>query len=129
MTEIEDVDKALWAGPGARWAIMDPFLTFHLGGRPGGLKYHIDTIQQSLRVLEEYGRLEGDTLSRCEEGYRGCGAPTHCQGEDLPRHGEMERRQPSEDIEDPRRRGAIIDEHALYRALKSGKKLKRLANA
>ncbi|MGQ9639902.1 MAG: 3-hydroxyacyl-CoA dehydrogenase family protein [Candidatus Bathyarchaeia archaeon] len=42
---VEDVDRAVWAGPGARWAVMGPFLTLHLGGGPGGLKYHIDTIQ------------------------------------------------------------------------------------
>jgi 3-hydroxypropionate dehydrogenase (NADP+) len=42
---VEDVDRAIWAGPGARWSIMGPFLTFHLGGGPGGLKHHIETIQ------------------------------------------------------------------------------------
>jgi 3-hydroxypropionate dehydrogenase (NADP+) len=42
---VEDIDKACWAGPGARWAIMGPFLTLHLGGGPKGLEYHIDTIQ------------------------------------------------------------------------------------
>lgn len=46
---VEDVDRALWAGPGARWAMMGPFLTFHLAGGPGGLKYNIDTVQQSFR--------------------------------------------------------------------------------
>ena len=42
---VEDIDKACWAGPGARWGIMGPFLTLHLGGGPKGLEYHIDTIQ------------------------------------------------------------------------------------
>jgi len=45
---VEDVDRVVWAGPGARWAIMGPFLTFHLGGGPGGLKYLVDTIQQGI---------------------------------------------------------------------------------
>ena len=45
VASVEDVDKAVWAGPGARWSIMGPFLTLHLGGGPKGLKYHIDTIQ------------------------------------------------------------------------------------
>jgi 3-hydroxypropionate dehydrogenase (NADP+) len=47
VASIEDVDKAVWAGPGARWAIMGPFLTFHLGGGPKGLRHHIETIQNS----------------------------------------------------------------------------------
>ncbi len=42
---VEDIDKACWAGPGARWGIMGPFLTLHLGGGAKGLEYHIDTIQ------------------------------------------------------------------------------------
>ena len=42
---VEDIDKVICAGPGARWAIMGPFLTFHLGGGPGGIKYLIDNIQ------------------------------------------------------------------------------------
>ncbi len=48
VASVEDVDKAIWAGPGARWAIMGPFLTFHLGGGPGGLKYLIEHIQQTI---------------------------------------------------------------------------------
>ena len=45
VASVEDVDRACWAGPGSRWAIMGPFLTLHLGGGPGGLRHHIDTIQ------------------------------------------------------------------------------------
>lgn len=45
---VEDVDRVICAGPGARWAIMGPFLTFHLGGGPGGIEYLIDNIQQSM---------------------------------------------------------------------------------
>jgi 3-hydroxypropionate dehydrogenase (NADP+) len=36
---VEDVDKAIRAGPGIRWAIMGPFLTYHLGGGKGGIEY------------------------------------------------------------------------------------------
>ena len=45
---VEDVDRVICAGPGARWAIMGPFLTFHLGGGPGGLEYLIDNIQENM---------------------------------------------------------------------------------
>jgi 3-hydroxypropionate dehydrogenase (NADP+) len=36
---VEDVDKAVWAGPGLRWAVMGPFMTYHLGGGKGGIGY------------------------------------------------------------------------------------------
>jgi len=42
VVSVEDVDKALTAGPGIRWAIMGANLTYHLGGLPGGIEYFID---------------------------------------------------------------------------------------
>ncbi len=41
---VEDVDKALSAGPGLRWAFMGPHLTYHLGGGTGGYAHFIDHI-------------------------------------------------------------------------------------
>lgn len=46
VASVEDVDMAVKAGPGMRWAIMGPFLTYHLGGGYKGIEYflsHIDT--------------------------------------------------------------------------------------
>ena len=37
VASVEDVDKAVWAGPGLRWAAMGPHMLFHLGAGPGGL--------------------------------------------------------------------------------------------
>ena len=34
---VEDVDTAMWAGPGLRWAAMGPTMLFHLGAGEGGL--------------------------------------------------------------------------------------------
>jgi carnitine 3-dehydrogenase len=34
---LEDIDTAVWAGPGLRWAAMGPSMLFHLGAGPGGL--------------------------------------------------------------------------------------------
>jgi 3-hydroxyacyl-CoA dehydrogenase len=36
---VEDVDKAIAYGPGLRWAIYGPCLTFHLGGGDGGMSH------------------------------------------------------------------------------------------
>ena len=35
---LEDVDMAVWAGPGLRWAAMGPTTLFHLGAGAGGLQ-------------------------------------------------------------------------------------------
>jgi 3-hydroxypropionate dehydrogenase (NADP+) len=45
VASVEDIDKAVVNGPGLRWAIMGPYLTYHLGGGKGGIEYllkHID---------------------------------------------------------------------------------------
>lgn len=37
VASVEDVDTAVWAGPGLRWAAMGPTTLFHLGAGAGGL--------------------------------------------------------------------------------------------
>ncbi len=41
---VDDIDKVVYAGMGLRWAIMGPFLTYHLGGGEKGLEYFIHHI-------------------------------------------------------------------------------------
>ena len=38
VASVEDVDKAIWAGPGLRWAAMGPHMLFHLGAGSGGMR-------------------------------------------------------------------------------------------
>ncbi len=38
VASVEDVDKAIWAGPGLRWAAMGPHMLFHLGAGAGGIE-------------------------------------------------------------------------------------------
>lgn len=47
VTTVEDVDKAIWAGPGVRWAAMGPNLTWHLAAGPGGLKSYMEHFADS----------------------------------------------------------------------------------
>ena len=42
VVSVEDVDKAVWAGPGLRWAAMGPTMLFNLGAGEGGLKAFCD---------------------------------------------------------------------------------------
>lgn len=42
VASVEDVDKAIWAGPGLRWAAMGPTTLFSLAAGPAGLQAYID---------------------------------------------------------------------------------------
>ena len=42
VANVEDVDKAMWAGPGLRWAAMGPTMLFNLGAGEGGLQAFCD---------------------------------------------------------------------------------------
>jgi 3-hydroxyacyl-CoA dehydrogenase len=48
---VEDVDTALRAGPGLRWAVMGQHMIYHLGGGQGGYGYFIDHIG---KAFEQY---------------------------------------------------------------------------
>lgn len=39
---VEDVDRAIASGPGLRWALMGPHLTYHMGGGAGGYRAYLD---------------------------------------------------------------------------------------
>lgn len=41
LASVEDVDTAISAGPGLRWAAMGPHMTFHLGGGEGGMTHFL----------------------------------------------------------------------------------------
>ena len=47
VASVEDVDKAVWAGPGLRWAAMGPTMLFHLGAGEGGLNSFCDRYTDS----------------------------------------------------------------------------------
>ena len=42
IASVEDIDKAIAYGPGMRWALMGPHLTYHLGGGKGGYQHYLD---------------------------------------------------------------------------------------
>jgi len=53
VASVEDVDKALYAGPGLRYAIMGQHLNYHLGGGAGGYRRFIEHIG---KTFEAYWR-------------------------------------------------------------------------
>jgi 3-hydroxyacyl-CoA dehydrogenase len=50
VASVEDVDKAVSAGPGLRWAIMGQHMIYHLGGGQGGLAAFIDHLTPALEM-------------------------------------------------------------------------------
>lgn len=49
VASVEDVDKAVWAGPGLRWAAMGPHMLFHLGAGELGLGEFCSRYEPSFR--------------------------------------------------------------------------------
>jgi len=42
IADVASIDKAIACGPGVRWALMGPHLTYHLGGGTGGYRHYLD---------------------------------------------------------------------------------------
>ena len=42
IADVRDIDKAITYGPGLRWALLGPHLTYHLGGGRGGYRQYLD---------------------------------------------------------------------------------------
>lgn len=71
VASVEDVDKAVWAGPGLRWAAMGPTMLFHLGGGSEGLSSFCQKYTESFHGWwDDLGdpRLDADTASMLVEG-------------------------------------------------------------
>jgi carnitine 3-dehydrogenase len=58
---VKQIDASIAHGPGLRWAIMGPMLTFHLAGGQGGMGHMLDHFGPAL--LEPWTRLEAPELT------------------------------------------------------------------
>ena len=71
VASVEDVDTAIWAGPGLRWAAMGPTTLFHLGAGPGGLAEFCDRYSDSFnRWWDDLGtpHLDAETAATLVAG-------------------------------------------------------------
>jgi carnitine 3-dehydrogenase len=50
LASVEDVDTAITAGPGLRWAVMGPHMTFHLGGGEGGITHMLNQFKPAFEA-------------------------------------------------------------------------------
>jgi 3-hydroxybutyryl-CoA dehydrogenase len=74
VASVEDVDTAVWAGPGLRWAAMGPTMLFHLGAGAGGIGSFCERYTASfnrwwddlgvLHLDEDLARQLADSLAR-----------------------------------------------------------------
>ncbi|MEV4320120.1 3-hydroxyacyl-CoA dehydrogenase NAD-binding domain-containing protein [Actinocrispum sp. NPDC049592] len=58
---VSQIDASIAHGPGLRWALMGPLLTFHLAGGPGGMAHMLDHFGPAL--LEPWTRLAAPELT------------------------------------------------------------------
>jgi carnitine 3-dehydrogenase len=58
---VQQIDDSIAYGPGLRWAIMGPMLTFHLAGGPGGMGHMLDHFGPALQ--EPWTRLQAPELT------------------------------------------------------------------
>ncbi|MEM6406799.1 MAG: 3-hydroxyacyl-CoA dehydrogenase NAD-binding domain-containing protein [Pseudomonadota bacterium] len=68
---VEDVDKAVWAGPGLRWGAMGPNTIWNLAAGPGGLGEYIERYRDSFhRWWDDLGdpRLDAETTEKLVTG-------------------------------------------------------------
>jgi carnitine 3-dehydrogenase len=58
---VQQIDDSIAYGPGLRWALMGPMLTFHLAGGQGGIAHMLDHFGPAL--LEPWTRLTAPELT------------------------------------------------------------------
>jgi len=71
VASVEDIDKAMWAGPGLRWAAMGPTTLFHLGAGDGGLRAFCDHFKDTFNGWwDDLGdpRLTEDVIRQLVDG-------------------------------------------------------------
>lgn len=71
VASVDDVDKAVWAGPGLRWAAMGPHQLFHLGAGVGGMREFCERYGDSFhRWWDDLGSVElkADVINQLVEG-------------------------------------------------------------
>jgi 3-hydroxyacyl-CoA dehydrogenase len=53
VADVADVDAAITHGPGLRWPIFGPHLTFHLAGGVGGMEHFMEHLLVSMQTWWE----------------------------------------------------------------------------
>jgi 3-hydroxyacyl-CoA dehydrogenase len=73
VASLEDIDNAITDGPGLRWALMGPFLTYHLAGGKGGMAAFMKQFSpMQERIWSELGtpRIDDKVQAKVTEAMR-----------------------------------------------------------
>jgi 3-hydroxyacyl-CoA dehydrogenase len=72
VASVQDVDRALFAGPGIRWAFMGQHLIYHLGGGAGGYDYFIKHIGKAFediwKDMATWNEISDDAKNKLVQG-------------------------------------------------------------
>ncbi len=72
VASVQDVDRALFAGPGIRWAFMGQHLIYHLGGGEGGYDYFIKHIGKAFgdiwKDMATWNEISDDAKKKLVQG-------------------------------------------------------------
>ncbi|MEM2106527.1 MAG: 3-hydroxyacyl-CoA dehydrogenase family protein [Candidatus Bathyarchaeia archaeon] len=75
VADLEDVDRAVSAGPGLRWAILGPHLSYHLGGGSGGIEYYLKHLGPAMasrwRTLAKWTEIPPKAERKIIQGIKG----------------------------------------------------------
>ncbi|MDR3538142.1 MAG: 3-hydroxyacyl-CoA dehydrogenase NAD-binding domain-containing protein [Acetobacteraceae bacterium] len=77
LASVEDVDTAISAGPGLRWAVMGPHMTFHLGGGEGGITHMLDQFKPAFETWWASMTTPAFTEETCRQLIDGVAAEAH----------------------------------------------------
>jgi len=77
IASVEDVDMAITAGPGLRWAVMGPHMTFHLGGGEGGMTHLLELLRPSFAAWWATMTTPELTDAVCQQIIDGVAAEAH----------------------------------------------------
>jgi len=71
VADVADIDRGIAMGPGLRWAIMGPFLTFHLAAQDAGIRGYLEQLGpahvrlwRDLHTVQELTSSLVDTIAR-----------------------------------------------------------------
>jgi len=81
VVSVADADAAIAYGPGLRWALMGPHLTFHLAGGVGGIAHFLD--QFSAPMTDWWESLGNPTLTSQLRELLADGISTETAGRDI----------------------------------------------
>ncbi|WP_152047504.1 3-hydroxyacyl-CoA dehydrogenase NAD-binding domain-containing protein [Aureimonas psammosilenae] len=73
VVSVSDVDTAISAGPGMRWAVMGPHMLLNLGGGPAGIRAYCEQFRDSYALWwDDLGKpqLDAETVDKLVEGLR-----------------------------------------------------------